>query len=195
MQQKYFQATRGSIAENEAISQINFAENYAAKVQDELQMLHRTHKQVTIFTGVAWPQSGHHSFAIISDELSHGKHSVWVFLKHIFNKLVAIQPDVKYMKIFSDGCEAQFKNRYTLSNLTFMRKDFGVDGEWSFFASSHGKGAVDGVGGVVKRAVWNAVRTRKAVARDAREFGECARQKILILFLYPKKKLKPEFPC
>lgn len=192
MQHKYFQVSRDSIAETEAILQVDFAENYSAKVQDELQMLYWTHEQVTIFTGVAWVQSGHHSFAIISDELSHGKHTVWIFLKHIFKKLVAFQPDVKYVKIFSDGCAAQFKNKYTLSNLTFMHEDFGINGEWSFFASSHGKGAVDGVGGIVKRTVWNAVRTRKFVVTDAREFAECARLKtknVNIIFV-PKEEIE-----
>ena len=36
--------------------------------------------------------------------------------------------------------------------------------EWNFFATSHGKGAVDGIGGSVKRMVWRKVRSRKAEA-------------------------------
>ena len=30
---------------------------------------------------------------------------------------------------------------------------------WNFFATSHGKGAVDGVGGVLKRRAWNKGKT------------------------------------
>ena len=32
---------------------------------------------------------------------------------------------------------------------------------WNFFATSHGKGAVDGVGGVLKRRAWNKVKARQ----------------------------------
>ena len=34
-------------------------------------------------------------------------------------------------------------------NLCYHHKDFGVDAEWHFSATSHGKGACDGVGGTV----------------------------------------------
>ena len=33
--------------------------------------------------------------------------------------------------------------------LCYHHKDFGVDAEWHFSATSHGKGACDGVGGTV----------------------------------------------
>jgi len=32
-------------------------------------------------------------------------------------------------------------------NLCYHNKDFGIDAEWHFFATSHGKGPCDGVGG------------------------------------------------
>ncbi|KAJ8353675.1 hypothetical protein SKAU_G00212420 [Synaphobranchus kaupii] len=37
-----------------------------------------------------------------------------------------------------------------------------INPEWHFFATSHGKGAVDGVGGTVKHAVSTAVISRQA---------------------------------
>ena len=131
-------------------------------------------QQVTIFTAVVWVQSGNYSFPIVSDDLCHSKYSVWVFLKYNFQKVLEFKPNISYVKMFSDGCAAQFKNKFTLSNFTFIQKDFGIDGEWSFFGSSHGKGAVDGVGGVVKRTVWNAVRVRKCIVTNAAEFADCA---------------------
>ncbi|CAH0554763.1 unnamed protein product [Brassicogethes aeneus] len=36
----------------------------------------------------------------------------------------------------------------------FNKKDFGIDAEWHFFATSHGKGACDGIGGTVKRHAY-----------------------------------------
>ena len=36
------------------------------------------------------------------------------------------------------------------------KKDFCIEAEWHFFATSHGKGACDGIGGCVKRNVYRA---------------------------------------
>ena len=48
--------------------------------------------------------------------------------------------------------------------------------EWHYFVTSHGKGVVDGIGGTVKRMVWNAVSTRKVcTVTDAKTFAEVAK--------------------
>lgn len=46
--------------------------------------------------------------------------------------------------------------------------------EWHFFATSHGKGAVDGVGGTVKRCVSAAILSRKVVVNNASSFAKVA---------------------
>ena len=51
----------------------------------------------------------------------------------------------------SDGCAAQYKIRKNFLNLCNHDADFGMPAEWHFFATSHGKGPCDGVGGTVKR--------------------------------------------
>ena len=46
---------------------------------------------------------------------------------------------------------------------------------WNFFATSHGKGPVDGIGGAVKRYVSTAVKQRKEiVVNRASSFVEVA---------------------
>lgn len=47
--------------------------------------------------------------------------------------------------------------------------------EWLFFATSHGKGAVDGVGGIIKRMVWLQVKSRRVIINTAEDFYECAK--------------------
>lgn len=42
--------------------------------------------------------------------------------------------------------------------------------EWNFFATSHGKGAIDGVGGTAKRMAWNLVKSRQVHISNASEF-------------------------
>ena len=46
---------------------------------------------------------------------------------------------------------------------------------WNFFATSHGKGAVGGVGGVLKRRAWNKVKARQVVIRNAAEFTDAVK--------------------
>lgn len=45
---------------------------------------------------------------------------------------------------------------------------------WSFFATSHGKGAVDGIGGTIKRCVWNGIKSRRIQIASAEEFARYA---------------------
>ena len=40
---------------------------------------------------------------------------------------------------------------------------------WNAFVTSHGKGAVDGVGGSLKRFVWNRVKSREVVVLNAKD--------------------------
>lgn len=110
------------------------------------------------------------------DDLNHGKVSVWVFMHSVIKELKSEMPQLSKLKIFSDGCAAQFKNKFTLSNLLFFEEDFSVKAEWNFFASYHGKGAVDGVGGRVKHSVWLAVKSRKRLINTAEDFYNCARE-------------------
>ena len=46
--------------------------------------------------------------------------------------------------------------------------------EWHFFATSHGKGAVVGVGGTVKRCVSSAVLSRNVIVNNAQSFAKAA---------------------
>jgi len=168
-QSKLFKECKENILEKEAVIQIDFAENYAAVTQDEVQSAHWNHTQITIFTAVAWFQNGCKSFVVISDDLNHDKVTVWAMLGAIVRYLKT-EHSITHIKLFSDGCAAQFKNRYTQMNLCFMEQDYGVTGTWAFFASSHGKGSVDAVGGTVKRNVWRIVKSRREIVNDATTF-------------------------
>ena len=66
----------------------------------------------------------------------------------------------KYVLYFSDGSAAQYKNRKNFVNLCFHKEDFGVQAEWHFYATSHGKGPCDGIGGTVKRLAAEASQQR-----------------------------------
>ena len=80
-----------------------------------------------------------------------------------------IPATVKSVSIWSDGPSSQFKNHYIAASLHALEKQ-GIKILWNFFATSHGKGPVDGIGGSVKRHVWTAVKTRKVIVNNAASF-------------------------
>lgn len=56
--------------------------------------------------------------------------------------------------------------------------------EWNYFATSHGKGAVDGVGAVLKRKIWQITKTKNIVLPNAFSFFECARHNVHGIDIY-----------
>ena len=57
---------------------------------------------------------------------------------------------IEKVRYWSDGASSQFKNQYVFTNLRFHQSDYGITADWNFFATSHGKGENDGVGGMSK---------------------------------------------
>ena len=134
----------------------DFAENYSFVLQDAAQGFHWNNSQATIHLFVAYYlESGkleHVSYVVISDCLHHDTVAVHLFQKGFIEFLkdkFASSP----LKIFyfSDGAASQYKNRKNFINLCYHIEDFSVPAEWHFSATSHGKGACDGVGGTIKR--------------------------------------------
>ena len=69
----------------------------------------------------------------------------------MINYLHELLPQVKKLFYFSDGCGGQYKNYKNFMNLCLHKQDFGLDAEWIFFPTSHGKSPCDEIGGSVKR--------------------------------------------
>lgn len=178
-QSAYFEERKGNLVEGETLVQVDFAENYSCKHQDEIQSAHWNQDQITLFTVAIWTKSKAEdltcdSHVIVSDDLEHNKTAVTVFMSTVLDRFVKQRhPEVTTAYIFSDGPSSQFKNKYIVSILPTLDKIVHV--QWNYFATSHGKGAVDGIGGTLKRLVWNAVSSRKVPAvTDARSFYNVA---------------------
>lgn len=178
-QQNYFESTRKNIKPGELAIQIDFAENYRLLCQNEVQSAHFNYKQVSIFTCVAWMFDKTMSFAVISDSLSHSKIDVYVFITTIIKQIKNQHGNFERILLFSDGSSCQFKNKFIFWSLADLRANFGCKTiEWNYFATSHGKGAVDGVGAIIKRKVWSLTKTKNLVLNDALAFYNCAQQHI-----------------
>lgn len=159
-QSSFFSEKIESLGENEALISLDFAENYSFIIQDEAQSYHWNNAMATIHPFVIYFKNEesklkHLSFACISNCLNHDAALIHLFQKKVLNWLKE-HPEVfptiiKKFYYFSDGCGNQYKNRKNFSNLCHHKDDFGMEAEWHFHATAHGKGACDGIGGTVKR--------------------------------------------
>ena len=114
---------------------------------------HWTNSQSTIHPFVIYFKDlSHASFVVISDCLSHNTIAVYLFQKRLISfltsKLGCLSKNIYY---FPDGAASQYKNWKNFVNLCLHNHDFGIKAEWHFSATSHGKGACDGLAGMVKR--------------------------------------------
>ncbi|KAJ8684420.1 hypothetical protein QAD02_020212 [Eretmocerus hayati] len=72
---------------------------------------------------------------------------------------------------------------------------YGITISWHFFASSHGKGIVDGVGATVKGAVWRRVASSASSVKTGSDFADVARDvcpNILIKYVPTNEILDPQ---
>ena len=137
-------------SEENVVLQVDYSENATIASQNETQSAHWSHGQATLFTAHAWIKDGSESFMLVSDDLNHTKYSVYVYIEYIIKHLKQKVPSIKALNVFTDGASSQFKQRYLFSNLHYWEDDHGLTITWNFFATSHGKGVVDELGGTVK---------------------------------------------
>lgn len=86
-------------------------------------------------------------------------------------KVIAKVPrSAKILKIWSDGPSSQFKNRFMAALIKTIENVFSVKVFWNYFATSHGKGSVDGIGAAVKNRVKRLVKSRHAIVNCSKDF-------------------------
>ena len=71
---------------------------------------------------------------------------------------------------------SQFKQRFLFSNLYAWEMEHDLKITRNFFATSHGKGVVVGIGGTVKRAVWRHVKAERTHMTSASEYSTLGKQ-------------------
>ena len=155
-QASFFNEQKSSLKAGELLVVADFSENYSFVLQDAAQGFHWNNAQATVHPFVIYyrhsEEERHLSYVVISDCLHHDTVAVYLFQKSMIAFLKRVLPSSpKKIVYFSDGAASQYKNRKNFINLCNHEADFGIQAEWHFSATSHGKGASDGVGGTVKR--------------------------------------------
>ncbi|XP_065058999.1 uncharacterized protein LOC135686653 [Rhopilema esculentum] len=174
-QKTFFEKKKSNVDGKSCVLHVDFSENALLRDQDEPQSAHWTHNQAGLFTAYFWrTQVSGESHIIVTDDVNHTKDQVWTFITTLLEDFTGRHLDIETIDIFSDGTSTQFKQRYLFSNLSKWESTFGIKVNWHFFATSHGKGVIDGIGGTVKRSVWRAVRSGNARASKPYDFYQLA---------------------
>ena len=158
-QYRVYRQIRQNQSPSECLIHIDFSENYNCKYAEEIQSVHfgGSHQQASLHTGVLYVMKGGVQqvvpFCTISASRQHGPPGIWAHLDPILQLLKDTYPAVKTLHFFSDGPATQYKQKgnFFLLSTEPLSKGFSVV-NWNFFEASHGKGALDGVGGAIKRA-------------------------------------------
>lgn len=153
-QSSYFERRKENLKDNEVIAIMDFSENIAFEVQDAVQPHHYAKNQATLHPiCMYFKQNGKiekKSMIIIAESKDHIVESVYLFQTKLAQYVKTVLKKKKII-FFTDGAPSQYKNRKNFLNVCLFKKDFGLDVEWHFFATSHGKSPCDALGGSFKR--------------------------------------------
>lgn len=151
----------------EGLLQIDFAENFVCASQDEIQSAHWNQKQISLFTTGFYYNNNFKAKIFVSDNTDHTKFTIVPYLWKLVSNLPS---SCKILKIWSDGPTSQFKNKFMAAVISFFEEKFNIKIIWNYFAASHGKGCVDGLGATVKTIVRKHIRARDIIVNNAFDF-------------------------
>lgn len=153
--------------EKEFLVFMDFSENYSFVIQNEAQGYHWTTKQATVHPFVIYYNNKenkiqHLNYVIISECLFHDSVAVKLFLDKLIEYLKHEFDGIEKIYYMTDGAASQYKNRKNFVNVSKHKEDYdGIECEWHFHATSHGKGPCDGIGGTLKRKAARASLTEE----------------------------------
>jgi len=129
----------------------------------------------------------------VSDSKEHEKRAIAAYcsvVRELIKKDSKLST-VKAVNIWTDGPSSQFKNKYIFNLLPKLSSTYGLHVCWNYFATSHGKGPVDALGGNVKRLAHRQVLSRQTVIVDAVSFGDAVRRanSNILIFCMPEEEI------
>lgn len=133
-QNSFLKQLKERLSEEEVIITGDFSENYSFIVQDAVQGYHWENSQATIHPFVSYTRDEEgtlqtRSFCVMSDDTRHTTESVHTFQTRVVHRIKSENPRVKKIHYFTDGCAAQYKNRYNIRNMCLHKEDFQLDCE------------------------------------------------------------------
>ena len=159
------------------IVQMDFAMSYICEYQDEIQKALWHRNTVMLFTVAVFLNGDCSTYVIVSNAKEKDKNTIVCFLLNLYENYFLKSDQIKEEIIWSDGPSKEFKNQFMVTFLKYLSEKFMKTFSWKYFATSHGKGVCDGVGGNVKYLVRLAVTSKKGqrtVVQNSLDFAKVA---------------------
>ena len=128
-QYAFFRKLIKEASQHDCIIHIDFAENYVAKLQREIQSSHfgASKSQITLHTGVYYvgPECKAKTFCSLSDCHDHSPSGIWAHLDPVLDKIQQEHPMVDTLHFISDGPKTQYRqkaNFFLFSRMLQKRK-------------------------------------------------------------------------
>ena len=166
-----YQYQRSNLKAGEIMIHVDFSENYNNKLQNATQTAYFEYEQFSLYTVAVYYQEQDDvkcdSFVLIPPTTDHSRMTVFSLNTYLL-QLLARKMDINIVHFWSDGCAAQFRNKFCLELMTKI--SLHVKLYWHYFESHHGKGAVDGIVGCVKSLIYGHVMAKKVVLKEPNTF-------------------------
>ena len=162
----------------EILIQVDYSENYTNKDQGQIQSAYFGQKSFSIFTACCYVKIDgviiNENVTVTSeanDQSRSAGMSCWrKVLAHIRDKYRL--EDSLILHLWSDACSGQFRSRFVFFLLSRFELDHTIF--WYYNERQHGKGPMDGVGGIIKHRVFRDVKSGKVAIKNAEHFVEYA---------------------
>lgn len=187
-QQDKVNQIKESLASGEALILLDFAQNYPHVTQDSIQNQYYNQTQTTIHPAVYYFKDGdelkHKSLVFVSDSLVHDSLFVYCVIKKLISIIKKDVPNLKHVEYFTDGAPSQYKNKKIFLNILYHLQDFGCTARHHFYATGHGKGPIDGIGGNSKRVIYMEAMARtngQSPIKNAYDICQCLKNKNTVI--------------
>lgn len=127
---------------------MDFSEAWKCKYSSEIQSCHfgQNLPQLNLHTGMYYTKQVTTGFCTVSESKRQDASAIWTHMEPVLRDIRLKFPNVGTIHFWSDGPSKQYKNKKNFFLLCSVPRT-----TWNFFATSHGNGAPDGIGGTVKR--------------------------------------------
>ena len=172
-----------NLGENEAILSVDFSKNYENKQKHEIQSAYFGHEAFTLFTAACYFKSNTEQgietdkdsrlyvlpLVVVSNQTIHERNIAFACNNKVIKIMQRYMPSLKRVYIWSDGCSSQFRSQFVFRSLLYYPDNLKIT--WDYGEAHHFKGPHDGIGGTVKRKVYQDVSTWKVVIKNAEHFA------------------------
>lgn len=155
-----FRDNVNNVAPGDLVMVMDFSENYTCRHGREVQPYHWNQKQITLHPIMLYYQKDgslqKEGYTVITDDLKHDASAVATFEKAAVEHVRAKGVEIQTVHQWTDGC-AHSMCHTSFAEISVAETSHNVHMTRNYFETSHGKGPCDGLGGIIKRKVSNAV--------------------------------------